>query len=134
MDIEPSKFQRKTYNIKAIRVTPDNLKALAEELKADSIEVEKEGLVINLGGLGVMVGDWVVELPGGKFQIYSHEEFVEDYQTHSERGNHDEKYAKIYGLVKAAMVKQDLATYYSQGSAGMDLVAIQTTQKILDEL
>jgi hypothetical protein len=46
----------------------------------------------------------------------------------------DEKFAKVHQLVMDAMRKQDAATYHGQSSDGMDIVAIETTKKILEEI
>jgi len=134
MNDETNKFQRKTYTVEAIRVTRHNYKQIATSVKGEFVEGSPGGPYVKFLEDVAFSGDWVVRFEDGRYETFAHEDFVRNYQTHDEREKKDEKYAKIYGLVKAAMIKQDTATYHGESSAGMDLVAIQTTQKILDEL
>lgn len=42
------------------------------------------------------------------------------------------QYAEVEELVRQAMRKQDVATYYERGSDGMDIVARETAKQIMD--
>lgn len=138
MSIKATKFWRKTYGVEAIRVTPENLKELADLLNADSIETgPNQSKCINLGGMPVVIGDWVVHVTENFFSVFSHEDFVNKFWTHSEReaGGESDKYARIFALVRNAMVQQDAITYHGDGSnAEMDRIAVETVQKIMGEL
>ena len=69
-------------------------------------------------------GDWVINTKDG-FKSLSDEELHELEADKS-------RYEQVLNLVKAAMLKQDTATYHGDGNTGMDVVAKDTTQKILE--
>lgn len=142
MDAKPSVFWRKTYRVEAVRITTENIRDIAEHLgleygeEPNTFGPDKKTPVPHITsvrkGYG-FVGDWVVVYPNEDFRFYPDKVFAEDFRTHSEQLSTDEKYAKVFELVTQAMRKQDAATYHGD-SNGMDLVAIETTKKLLNEL
>lgn len=132
MDVKPSIFWRKSYRVQAVRITTENIENIANELELEYISKTIPYLTAERKGFG-HIGDWVVVYNNDDFEFFKDEEFAEDFRTHSEQLSTDEKYAKVYELVIGAMRKQDAATYHGD-SNGMDLVAIETTKKILNEL
>lgn len=136
MSFTTTTFWRKTYSVDAVRLTLDNYKQVADYLGWEYHETADREPYIEDGPSApeAGIGDWLVKGGAGEeFVIYDHDDFLEAFRTHSEQISEDEKYAKVYELVAKAMRKQDAATYNGD-SSGMDLVAIETTKKILNEL
>lgn len=136
MNVATNKFWRKTYSVEAVRLTLENYKLIADFLGGEYFENSAhQGPYIQFNREEAVLGDWVVRITETMYLTFSHEDFVKKFQTHAERQNNDEKYAKIYALVKGAMIKQDTATYHGEScSAEMDLVAIETVRKLMEEL
>lgn len=143
MSITTTTFWRKTYSVDAVRLTSDNIRMVGEAIDAEYCEsmVEIDTITdepiryLKLNEkLAAYIGHWIVKGEAGEeFLVYDDEDFLDAFRTHSEQLSEDEKYAKVYELVSKAMRKQDSATYHGD-SSGMDLVAIETTKKILNEL
>jgi hypothetical protein len=144
-EIETKTYWRNSERVEAIRLTEENIQAIAYMIGAfwDPIGNgfgRDETPVPNMfsGDSRAFVGDWVLMLPGngmGDCKFVSHPTFEKNYNSHEQRMPADEQYAKVYLLVKSAMTKQDSATYHDRGSSDeMDLIAIQTTKQILREL
>lgn len=136
-DVKSTKFWRKSYSVEAVRLTLDNYRQVADFLGGNYYEDTKKGPYIRFGGNGApetFIGEWVVRITDDFYTSFSHEDFMGKFQTHSEHMAEDEKYAKVFQLVQKAMLAQDSATYHGDGAGGMDLVTIETTKKILDEL
>lgn len=137
MAITTTTFWRKTYSVDAVRLTLENYKQIADYLGWDYHEKGPDGPYIgdtHPKAPEAAIGDWVVKGEAGEeFLTYGHDDFLEQFHTHSERISEDEKYAKVFELVTKAMRMQDSATYHGDTN-GMDLVAIETTKKILNEI
>lgn len=137
MSFTTTTFWRRTYSVQAVRLTLDNYKQIADYLGWEYHEKGPDGPYI--GDTHPLapeagIGDWVVKGDAGEeILTYAHDDFLEQFRTHSEQISEDEKYAKVFELVTKAMRKQDAATYHGD-STGMDLVAIETTKKLLEEL
>jgi hypothetical protein len=131
-DLKASTYWRKSYSVEAIRLTPDNMMAIADFLGAEYCTKAKSEPFINNGGDEGHVGEWLVR-EGEGYLFYFHEDFSREFWTHSEKLASDEKYARVFQLVSAAMSAQASATYH-QDTDGMDLVAIKTAKKIIEEL
>lgn len=127
--MEMIEFWRNTFRVEAVRITEGNIKEIAEKVGAEYWEFPKH---IVKDRRRAFVGDWYVYVTG-IHQFFSHDNFTRKFQTHEEILSSDEKYAKVYQLVKSAMSKQDAATYHGD-TAAMDLEAIETTRKILGQL
>jgi hypothetical protein len=135
-------YWRKTYSVKAVRLTRDNIQAVAIEINAEYSE--SPNLVssdtntpvpnIFISRSRAFIGDWVVQFGEDLYVVFEHENFMRKFLTHSEKASTDEKYAKVFDLVQKAMLAQDSATYHGDGSGEMDLVTVRTTLKILEEL
>jgi len=108
MNVEMNTFQRRTYNVQAVRVTPENLQHIAGSVKGEFVEGSRNASYVKFLDDVAFVGDWVVQFEDGRYETFSHEDFVRDYQTHAERENKDEKYAKIYARIKATMTTQQI--------------------------
>lgn len=139
MDSTPSVFWRRAYKVQAVRITKDNILEIAEHLGLEygeeSIGLDTppvEHVTAPKRGYG-FIGDWVVVYQNDDFKFFPDKEFAEKFRTHSEQLAADEKYAKIFQIVVAALQIQAQASYHGD-TDGMDLVAIETTKKLLDEL
>lgn len=136
--METTNFWRKSYPAEAVRLTPDNIRGVGEEIGASYLEEEPNGLSVDnvlvqyivLMRSKALVGDWVVKVDG-ELRFYQHKEFMEKFLTLSEELSTDEKFARVFQLVMGAMYKQDSATYNGESSKGMDLVCVEATQRIL---
>lgn len=136
-------YRRKSYGVQAIRLTELNIREVAENFGCDYSE-EPNGFgsdtktpVPNIMILGkrTFIGDWVVNVEGELSpRFYTHEEFMHKFWTHAEEEVADEKYARVYQLVQAAMSKQDAATYHGDGYGDVHLVAVEVTKAILGEI
>lgn len=142
MDAKPSVFWSKSYRVQAVRITAENIRDIAEELGFDYSE-EPNGfgpdydepvphITTERKGWGY-IGDWVVVYQNEDFRFFPDKEFAERFHTHSERLASDEKYARVFQIVIAALRIQANASYHGD-TDGMDLVAIETTKKLLEEL
>jgi hypothetical protein len=135
-----TKFWRKSCQVEALRLTPENIQSVAEEIGAEYYVSANQynrlkgkplpTLELNLEN--AYVGDWVVK-DGDRYTFSEHEDFLRDFHTHSERLSTDEKYARVFQIVVTALQIQARATYHGD-TDGMDLVAIETTKKLLEEL
>lgn len=142
MDGKPSVFWRRTYKVQAVRITNDNIREIAEHLgleygeEPNQFGPDKTTPVPHITsmrrGYG-FIGDWVVVYENDDFRFFPDKEFAERFRTHSEQLASDEKYAKVFQIVVAALQIQANATYHGD-TDGMDLVAIETTKKLLEEL
>lgn len=132
-DVKATVHWRKTYAVEAVRLTDANLQKVADYLGAELCVKTGDEPYINHGGDEGYVGEWLVQDTAENFRFLSHEAFMRDFHTHSEQTATDERYAKVFQLVLQAMAKQDAATYH-QDQTGMDLIAIETTKKIIGEL
>lgn len=139
MDATPSIFWRTSYRVQAVRITEKNIRDIAEHLGLEygesSIGLDSPPIphiAAPKKGYGY-VGDWVVVYTNDDFKFFTDKEFAEKFRTHSEQMTSDEKYAKVFQIVVAALQIQANATYHGDTN-GMDLVAIETTKKILEEL
>ncbi|QEQ93937.1 hypothetical protein SEA_KARDASHIAN_72 [Streptomyces phage Kardashian] len=136
-DIKSTTFWRKSYAVEAIRLTNDNIQKVADEIDGSLGETaDGDPIVIFnsvVGRVQAAIGDWLIQISEGRFYRMEDEAFARKYSTHSERAAEDEKYAKVHNLVLEAMRKQDTATYHGD-SNGMDLVAVEITKKLLNEL
>lgn len=138
MTISPKDYQRNTFTVKAIRITAENIREVAEWSHAKvmhSSEIDwwdrrKEGFFLRLPGskdlksFGV-VGDWVLRMGYNSYRVYSDQSF---------RGSFNEakpvSRAEVLELVKQAMLKQDTATYHGESSSTGD-VANETANAIM---
>lgn len=125
-------YWRKTYSVEAIRLTPDNIQVISDYLGAEFCVKSAKEPYIDYGGDEGHIGEWLVESDGNRL-FYSHEDFLQAFKTHAEEMSTNERYAKIFQLVASAMSKQDSATF-NQDTDGIDLVAIETTKRIMGEL
>jgi hypothetical protein len=125
-------YWRKAYTVEAIRLTDSNMQTIADYLGAELCIKSGDEPFINHGGDEGHVGEWLVK-KGESFRFYLHEDFMRQYHTHDEQMANDEKYARVFQLVNAAMRQQDTATYY-EDQTGIDIITIETTKRILREL
>lgn len=132
MDSTPSVFWRKSYRVQAVRITTENIEDIANELDLDYVNKTIPYLTAERKGFG-QIGDWVVVYSNDDFKFFPDKEFAEKFRTHSEQLFTDEKYAKVFQVVVAALQIQANATYHGD-TDGMDLVAIETTKRLLEEL
>jgi hypothetical protein len=128
-NIKTTTHWRKTYPVEAVRLTPENMEVLADFLGTDYHDIGDSKPYILVEGLPGYIGDWLFRIGERRFEILPHEEFLDKFQTHSEQMTTDEKYAKVFQHITSAMHAQDVATYHGDTN-GMDIVAIQTAQKI----
>ncbi|QPX71411.1 hypothetical protein SscP1EGY_13 [Streptomyces phage SscP1EGY] len=140
MDVETSVYWRKSYSVEAVKITEENILELEKQLPATEYCNESVGLdtppvpklYSEQRGYGY-IGDWVVFYAEEFYEFHAEEVFRKKFHSHSEQLSKDEKYAKVFELVTKAMRTQDAATYHGD-TTGMDLVAIETTKKILEAL
>lgn len=138
----PSRYWRTSYPVMSVRITEGNIREIAEHLgldyndKPNQFGPDKTTPVPNISapkkGYG-FVGDWVVVYDNDDFRFFTAAAFAEKFHKHSEQLSKDDQYAKIHQLVMNALHIQDAATYHGDNT-GMDLVAEQTTKKILEQL
>lgn len=134
-EIKSVTYWRKTFSVEAVRLTTDNMQQLADFLGASHITKHKKNadeFYIDYGGDEGYAGEWLVRNEDN-YYFLGDEEFLKAYRTHSEQESEEARYAKVFQLVISAMNKQSSATYNGDQN-GMDLVAIETTKKILKEL
>lgn len=140
MDAKPTAYWRKSYRVEAVRITFENIQSVGEEIGADYYVSAnpynrlkgKPVPTLELDLATARIGDWVVK-NGDHYTFMDDEEFLREFMTHSEQMANDEQYAKVFQIVVAALQIQANATYHGD-TDGMDLVAIETTKKLLDEL
>lgn len=136
MSITPGKFVRNSFEVEAVRVLPEIIAEIAEwcggevtnaeHVKNVYIKVPVPGAA-NCRQTIACSGDWVVKSAKG-FRVLCDKSFRIMYgpiQTD------EEKRAEIFLLVNSAVGMQSTATYFGDGSAAMDLVVHETTDKIL---
>lgn len=126
-------YWSKPRKVEAVRLTDANLEKIADFLGAELCVKSGKEPFIDYGGDEGYAGEWLVQIGENTYNFYSDEDFLSSYWTHDERMANDEKYSKVFIQVSSAMAKQDAATYH-QDQNGMDLVAIETTKKIIGEL
>lgn len=133
--IEFENFWTTSKKIEAFRVTEENIKALADFLGEKYIEKPGKETYFKHSFDDCHVGDWAVKYSDGRYAFFTDLEFKKFFLSHDQRLAEDEKYAKVFLLVKGAMNKQDSATYHDRGGSDeMSLVAIETTKALLREI
>jgi hypothetical protein len=137
MDAKPTDYWRKSYRVQAVRITPDNIREIAEHLDVDVrddkvLDLPAPRLSSPKKGMG-FIGDWVVVYSNDDFRFFPDKVFADQFRTHSEQLTSDDKYAKVHQLVMHALHIQAQASFHGD-TDGMDLVAIETTKKILEEI
>jgi len=135
-DVKSVTVWRKTYSVEAIRLTNDNYQKVADEIGGIGETEDGHPVVLFnsvVGKVEAFIGDWVIQISENRYYRMDPETFARKYHTHSERASEDEKYARVHNLVLEAMRKQDVATYHGD-SNGMDIVAVEITNKIIGEL
>lgn len=142
--MKTSEYWRRSYAVRAARLTQENMPVIAAELGLDYSDNPNNfgsddttpvpHLTSLRKGFG-FVGDWIVvlEKTAGDFMFLTHEAFCRQYRTLSEELAQDEKFAKVHQLVVSAMAKQAQATYHAD-TDGMDLVAIETAKRIVGQM
>lgn len=144
--VKSEKFWTTSIVVEAFKLNAENIKRVSNYLGGDYIEAPGRKNHSHDGGNEeyakqthfhyglneVYIGEWVVKYSDGRCSFFTEEEFKKFFYSHGERLAKDEKYAAVYLRVKAAMTKQDVATYHDKGSSDeMDLVAIETTKELL---
>lgn len=130
-------WERRTFRVRAVRVTAENIAELAEwcggEIKdaglpatnAAYIKVPTRGSAASRAH----IGDWITKLGyTDNYRVYQNKSFLQAFR---EIFNEEQKYAEIHQVIVNAMRKQDVATYNGESSKGMDLVADKATRDIL---
>jgi hypothetical protein len=132
--MEMLNYWRKSYSVKAICISKNNIEDVADALGGKVLTYEGTtqafGVASNYGRADL--GDWYITIANLN-QILSPEQFMKRYWTHAEQTSEDEKYAKIFNLVMSALSHRDQATRFNDDIGGMDLLAIQTTKKIMEQ-
>lgn len=129
-------YWRKTKNVKAIRITQFNIELVWRAIGAYFWPGAPggEGPTLTIDGSTGYIGYWAVEEDECRYTFLSDDDFLKEYETHSERQNKDERYAKIFQIVVGAMTAQDKARFYDDSNGELELVAEAATRKILGEL
>jgi hypothetical protein len=126
-------YWSKPVPVDAIRLTEDNLQAVADYLGGVVFRVGNGGPYIQYRGDAGCPGEWIV-CDKGVWKFYTDTDFQERFRTHSQRLAEDEKYANIFQIVTYALQRQAKATFNQNSEGEMDLVAIETVQRIMGEL
>lgn len=138
--IVTSDWARKTFRVKAIRVTAENAAELAEwcggELhdadlpttNAISISVPTGHVAGRTRKTRARIGDWITRLSeGNNFRVYPNRSFLLAFQ---EIISETERYNKIHGLLTKIRYAQDAATYHGKTSEDVMLLIDQTAREI----
>jgi hypothetical protein len=128
----PVTYWLKTYSVKAVRLTNENIRGIAESIVSCSYDETHLPNITITGSMG-FAGDWVVQYGENLYGVYTHEAFMRKFHTHDEEMSQNSRYAKIFQHVATAMAKQDKATHQGD-QTGMDMIMIQTVKKIIGEL
>jgi len=129
----PEGFTRRAFETEAIRVTPNNMRAVAEWCNGRVVEdenphIEFKPAMPNYGGRLARAhqGDWIMRASKG-FKLYRDKQFREAFEP---KRNNSMKFDEILSVVKEAMRKQDAATYLGVSGDTKD-VAQKATLRIL---
>ncbi|WPJ30602.1 hypothetical protein [Streptomyces phage Psst1] len=151
-NIEPQEVFRKTFSARSIRVTEENLEAVAKwcggtvmiyrspDGPKKRIDFAAHGFkgVTNIDR--AYVGDWVVFATAtSDFKAYRDPQYRSIFETRAERVHRESlmepelaaRNHQVLQLVKRAMTEQDLATYFSKGSEETKGTAEAITEEIL---
>jgi len=138
MGTAPTIFWRKSYRVQAVKITEENIGEIAEHLGVDYIgeptdrdDISTPHLLSARKGYGC-IGDWLVVYQNDDFRFFPDKVFAEEFRA-PEQLSADDKYAKVHQLIVNAMHIQAQASFHGD-TDGMDLVAIETTKKLLEEL
>lgn len=133
--IESEKYWTTSIAVEAFQLTEENFKQVADYLEGfNYIDLGPDSSFVYLSD-EVHIGEWAVEYEDGRYSFFTDLEFKKFFLSHDQRLADDEKYAKVFLLVKSAMNKQDSATYHDRGGSDeMSLVAIETTKALLREI
>jgi hypothetical protein len=137
--METNRYWKRTYPVRAVRITKENISDVAEQIGASYWEDHtRSGQApyyhIASGSDIALVGDWVVSKEEGVYFFLSDEEFTKDYQSLEQRIASDEKFARVFKVVMGAMRAQDVATYFGDNQGEMSLIATKATEQILKGL
>ena len=129
-------FERKSFQVKAIRVAATNMREVSEWVGGDYVWPEKgKGapyvrLRCGKDNGRAYIGDWVTSLVGDEkpnFRIYKQHTFL---QTFRQILSEAEKYAKVHDLLMKIRNAQDVSTYYGETSEGVLLLVEKTAHEI----
>lgn len=130
--VKSEKFWTTSLEVEAIRLTEENIQQVSANIGGGFYSPPDMTPWMVYKGDEVHLGEWVIKYPDGRYSIFADDAFRKVFHSHGERLAKDEKYAAVYLRIKAAMNKQDVATYHDKGSSDeMDLVAIETTKELL---
>lgn len=134
-------YQRRTFQVQAIRVTAENMLALTAWCDGalidghllPSSEAYIRVPISNIAGrqqtAEARIGDWITRLSdANNFRVYRNKSFLQAFQ---EIANDEQKYAEVHQIIVNAMRQQDAATYDGEPSRGMDRVADKATRAVL---
>lgn len=128
-------FERKTFRVKAIRVTAKNMREIADWTGGEIIDKpNRANYVMFLCGAKreprtAYAGDWVTSLMGdeGNFRVYNNHTFLQAFQKIV---NEAEKYAKVHELLLKVARAQDSATFFGDASGDVVLLIEKTARDI----
>lgn len=134
--IRPIAVQRKEFKADTVRVTSENLAEVANWSGGfphfSNMTISYE---VNRGRckqIHAKIGDWVM-LSSGGVNICTDSMFRAQFEQQPKKNPdaENERFAKVFQMVQAAMRKQDVATYHQDGQGEMSLVAHRTTEEII---
>jgi len=142
--IVTSEWERKTFRVKAVRITEGNIREIAEWTRGEHTKPERGGSFVRVPcgakkeNCKAYVGDWVTSLityndgtepEEPNFRVYKQHTFLQAFrQIMSEA----EKYAKVHELLMKIRGAQDVATYYGETSEDVLLLIDQTAREICE--
>jgi hypothetical protein len=154
--VEFDEWHRKSFKVRAVQVTEENMVALAQLCGGEYRETidipgwnrnkPKAHIYLPKGsGTGghrqtmAFVGDWILTTNRISFRIYADKAFRGVFESpeekvHREHHTYPEVHARnhtVLQLVMRAMQAQASATFYSDSQGDMDLMAKQTSDEIL---
>lgn len=135
-------YERKTFQVKAIRVTPENISEIAQwtggGLRDYGLPATNAAIVdVPIGqvnGRTIMekahIGDWVTCLANSKdFRVYRNKTFLQAFQASMEQV---EKYTKVHELLLKIARAQDAATFHGDSSGDVILLIEKTAHEICE--
>lgn len=134
-------FERKTFKVKAVRITVGNIREVAEWTGGDYEWPQNRSQFVRIpcgpkrDNCRAYVGDWVTSLDYSSgespaepnFRVYKDHTFLEAFR---EIMGEAEKYARVHELLLKIRNAQDVATYYGEASDEVLLLVDKTAREI----
>lgn len=130
-------YQRKTFQVRAMRVTKSNMREIASWVGGTVVEGRAPHILVSCGdkkeNRKAFVGSWITNLINDEapdelnLRVYDNHTFLQAFQQIMDEAD---KYARVHELLMLVRNAQDHATFNGETSEGVMLLIDQAAREI----